>query len=178
MSSERLQLHGADRRRYFAPVFFCGCLAAVCVMLMLTAAFVVDRRDAIAVTVTGGFGLMLSAALGAGILCLQRLELRYLCIPTAHDADSNFELVERLAQASGWQITSTQRGRQLIALTRGTLLQRGEMVAVQFRQQAVLVASICDPSVGFSLIGRRQCIEHRERVRRAVLREIMGGNTG
>jgi hypothetical protein len=33
----------------------------------------------------------------------------------------------------------------------------------------VMVASICDPSVGFSLVGRRRCAEHRGLVRSAVL---------
>ena len=44
----------------------------------------------------------------------------------------------------------------------------GEIVAVKFRQHDVLVASICDPGVGFSLVGRRRCTENRERVRLAV----------
>jgi hypothetical protein len=45
----------------------------------------------------------------------------------------------------------------------------GERVAVRFRGSDVLVASICDPSVGFSLVGRRHCQEHRDIVRTAVL---------
>jgi hypothetical protein len=37
-----------------------------------------------------------------------------------------------------------------------------------------LVASICDPSVGFSLVGRRRCAEHRALVRSAVLQTRAG----
>jgi hypothetical protein len=33
------------------------------------------------------------------------------------------------------------------------------------------VACICDPDVGFSLVGRRRCQQHRELVRQAVLPE-------
>jgi hypothetical protein len=50
----------------------------------------------------------------------------------------------------------------------GSLLTEGEIVAVKFRQSDVLVASICDPGVGFSLVGRRRCLQNREAVRLAV----------
>jgi hypothetical protein len=49
------------------------------------------------------------------------------------------------------------------------MLQEGERVAVQFRDQQVLIACICDPGVGFSLVGRRRCQHNREQVRCAVL---------
>jgi hypothetical protein len=41
------------------------------------------------------------------------------------------------------------------------LLKDGERVTVLFRGGTVLVASICDPRVGFSLSGRRHCLAHR-----------------
>jgi hypothetical protein len=44
-----------------------------------------------------------------------------------------------------------------------------ERVAAQFRGTEVLIASICDPSIGFSLAGRRHCVDHREFVRQVVL---------
>jgi len=41
---------------------------------------------------------------------------------------------------------------------------------VLFRERQVLVACICDPGVGFSLVGRRRGQHNRELVKRAVLR--------
>jgi hypothetical protein len=55
-----------------------------------------------------------------------------------------------------------------VARTPGSVLSEGEIVAVQFRQHDVLVASICDPGAGFSLVGRSRCTQNRELVRRAV----------
>ena len=49
------------------------------------------------------------------------------------------------------------------------MLQLGERVVVVLRGRQVLIASICDPDVGFSLVGRRRCQHHRELVKRAVL---------
>jgi hypothetical protein len=43
-------------------------------------------------------------------------------------------------------------------------------VVVLFRERQVLIACICDPGVGFSLVGRRRCQHNRELVKRAVLR--------
>jgi hypothetical protein len=57
---------------------------------------------------------------------------------------------------------------RLDAETSVSLLDAGERIAVRFRGSDVLVASICDPRVGFSLVGRRHCAEHRELVRQAV----------
>jgi hypothetical protein len=105
------------------------------------------------------------------MLAMQLRELRYLTVPTAFDPESDFELVARLAHSLGWQLTCEQPGRRLDALTKGSLLQRGELVVVQFRPGQVLIASICDPSVGFSLVGRRRCQENRELVKRAILRQ-------
>jgi hypothetical protein len=44
------------------------------------------------------------------------------------------------------------------------------MLVALFRDRQVLIACICDPGVGFSLVGRRRCQQYRELVRRAVLR--------
>jgi hypothetical protein len=111
---------------------------------------------------------VISGALGATILRLQLSELRYLVVSTKADPFENFEVVERLVQSSGWHITAQVPGKCLEARTSGSVLNEGEIVAVKFHQQDVLVASICDPGIGFSLIGRRRCIENRERVRLAV----------
>lgn len=125
-------------------------------------------RDVIAITAAGIFGLLLSGALGAAILRVQLRELCYVLVPTHGDAIANFRAVSRLAASSGWHITSETPGRYLEARTSGSILTEGEIVAVKFREGDVLVASICDPSVGFSLVGRRRCRQNREAVRLAV----------
>jgi len=165
---ERLKLVGLDRAKYFAPVAICIYLAALCVALIITSAFVENMRDVIAITAAGIFGLLLSGSLGAAILRVQLRELRYVRVMTRSDADENFLAVSRLAQSSGWHITSEVPGRCLEARTAGSILTEGEIVAVQFRGSEVLVASICDPGVGFSLVGRRRCVQNREAVRLAV----------
>jgi hypothetical protein len=168
MQAERLQLAGFERVKYFAPVAICGYLSALCVALIITSAFLEHMRDAIAITAAGIFGLLVSGGLGAAILRVQLRELRYIVVPTHADPEENFEAVGRLAQTSGWHVTANEPGRCLEARTQGTVLSEGEIVAVRFRQHDVLVASICDPGVGFSLVGRRRCTENRERVRLAV----------
>lgn len=165
---ERLHLAGFERAKYFAPVAICGYLAALCLALIITSAFLDSIRDAVAITAAGIFGLLVSGGLGAAILRVQLRELRYLVIPTQADADKNFEVVYRMAVDSGWQVTTKVPGRCLEARTPGSMLVEGELVAVRFRQRDVLVACITDPGVGFSLVGRRRCIQHREFVRRAV----------
>jgi hypothetical protein len=165
---ERLHLAGFERVKYFAPVAICAYLAALCAALIITSAFLENIRDAIAITAAGIFGLLVSGGLGAAILRVQLRELRYLVIPTQADADKNFEIVYRMAQESGWQVVTKVPGRCLEARTPGSILVEGELVAVRFRQHDVLVACITDPGVGFSLVGRRRCIQHRELVRRAV----------
>jgi hypothetical protein len=170
MHVERLRLYGADWARYFAPVAFCAYLAAICVALIITSAFLHDRRDALAVSAAAAFGLLLSGALGMGVLGMQLHELRYLSVATRFDSESNFEQVVRLARELGWQRTHEQPGRRLEFRTADSMLQEGERVVVLLREHQVLIASICDPDVGFSLVGRRRCQHHRELVRRAVLR--------
>jgi len=49
------------------------------------------------------------------------------------------------------------------------MFAEGERVYVEFHDREVLVASICDPDVGFSLVGHKRCLQHCDRVRRAVL---------
>ncbi len=165
---ERLQLVGLERAKYFAPVAICGYVAALCVALIVTSAFLDNIRDAIAITAAGIFGLLLSGCLGAAILRVQLRELRYVVVTTQGDPLTNFEAVGRLVQRSGWHVTAQVPGKCLEARTSGSILSEGEIVAVKFRQADVLVASICDPGVGFSLVGRRRCIQNREAVRVAV----------
>ncbi len=146
----------------------CGYLAGLCVALIITSAFVENMKDVLAITAAGIFGLLVSGALGAAILRVQLRELRYLAVATDFDPMASFEAVSRLVQSSGWHITAEVPGRCLEARTSGSILTEGEIVSVKFRQGEVLVACICDPGVGFSLVGRRRCTQNREAVRRAV----------
>lgn len=171
MQAERLKLAGFERVKYFAPVAICGYLAALCVALIITSAFLENMRDAIAITAAGIFGLVVSGGLGAAMLRVQLRELRYVVVPTHADPEENFQAVGRLAETSGWHVTANEPGRCLEARTPGSVLSEGEIVAVRFRQRDVLVASICDPGVGFSLVGRRRCTQNRELVRLAVSSE-------
>src|ERR1700756_2139827 len=94
---ERLHLAGLERAKYFAPVAICAYLAALCVALIITSAFLDSIRDAIAITAAGIFGLLVSGGLGAAILRVQLRELRYVLIPTQADAEKNYETVYRMA---------------------------------------------------------------------------------
>jgi hypothetical protein len=170
MYVERLKLNGSDWARYFAPVAFCAYLAAICLALIVTSAFLHNLREALAVSAAALFGLLLSVALGMGVLGMQLHELRYLSVATAFDVEANFELVIRLARDLGWQLTREQPGRRLEFRTADSMLHQGELVVVLFRERQVLIACICDPGVGFSLVGRRRCQQNRALVRRAVLR--------
>jgi hypothetical protein len=169
MFVERLRLEGADWARYFAPVAFCAYLAAICVALIVTSIFLHNLRDTLAVSAAAAFGLLLSGALGLGVLGMQLHELRYLSVATPFDCESNFARVVRLARELGWQSIHEQPGRRLEFRTADSMLQLGERVVVVLRERQVLIASICDPDVGFSLVGRRRCQHHRELVKRAVL---------
>lgn len=169
MQAERLHLAGFERMKYFAPVAICGYLAALCLALIITSAFLDNIQDAIAITAAGVFGLLLSGGLGAAILRVQLRELRYVVVQAHSGADENFAAVLRMAESSEWKVTVKVPGRCLEARTRGSMLSEGEYVVVRFRQNDVLVACITDPSVGFSLVGRRRCLQHRERVRQAVM---------
>jgi hypothetical protein len=169
MNAERMQLTGVDRIRYFVPTAICIYLAALCAVLIVTSAFLVSMQNAVAVTVAGLFGLLLSGGLGLLFWRAQRRDLQFLRVSTSSDAQSNFEAVRSAVDRAGWRILVQDPARRLDAQTSGALLDVGERVAVQFRDRDVLVASICDPSIGFSLAGRRHCADHREFVRQVVL---------
>jgi hypothetical protein len=137
-------------------------------MLIATSAFLVTVQNAVAVTAAGVFGLALTGGLGLVFWRAQRRDLLYTRLATTGDATTNFDAILSAATAAGWRIVRTDAPRRLDAETSVTLLESGERIAVRFQGSEVLVACICDPSVGFSLVGRRHCAEHRELVRRAV----------
>jgi hypothetical protein len=164
-----LRLQGIDRARYFAPVVFFGFLAALCLALVTVSAFLVTIKDAVAIAGAGMFGLLATAAAGALILHLQLRWLRYTSIPLSTSGDGALAAVRQLAMEAGWRITN-QGPAGLEARTPGSMFDEGERVSVEIRDHEVLVASICDPNVGFSLVGHRRCRQHCERVRQAVLK--------
>jgi len=163
-----MALRPGERARYYAPTAICGYLATLCVLLIVTSRFVVHLQNAVAVTAAGVFGLVLAGGLGLAFWRAQRRDLEFLRIRTASDARSNFDVVRAAVASAGWSVRHESPGSALDAETAGTLLRRGERIAVRFRGGDVLVASICDPEVGFSLVGRRRCAGHRAIVQRAV----------
>jgi hypothetical protein len=169
MTTERLELVGADRARYFVPTAICAYLAILCVVLIITSAFLAHAQNAVAVAAAGVFGLMMTGGLGLLFWRAQRRDLQFVQVKTAADAPSNFAAVRCAATQAGWRIVREDPARRLDAETSATQMDGGERVAVQFRGNEVLVASICAPSVGFSLVGRRHCAENRELVRQSVL---------
>jgi hypothetical protein len=175
---ERLQLAGLDRLRYFLPTAICLYLSLVCAVLIVTAAFLASVQNAVAVAAAGVFGLVLSVGLGLLFWRAQRRDLEYARVSTSADPASNFAAVHIAVTGAGWRIASAQAGRCLEARTKLTLLDAGERIVVQFREHDVLVASICEPSVGFSLVGRRHCAAHRELVRSAVQPTPGGSHAG
>jgi len=168
MRPERLQLVGGDWARYFAPVAICGYVAAICAALIVTSLFLPNRHQGVAVSAAGAFGLMLSCALGAALLFTQLRELRFVAVHSDCDAERQYQRVMALARSQGWRVTDEMLGQRLELRTTGSVLDAGEMVVVQFRPHEVLVASICDPSVGFSLVGQRRCQHNRELVCHAL----------
>jgi hypothetical protein len=168
MNTERMKLAGTDFARYFAPTVIFLYLAIVCLVLVVTSMFLVHYQEAIAVTGAGLFGLLLTGGLGTLFWRAQRRDLLYTRMQTATDAVHNFDAVVSAAKQAGWRIYREEASVRLEASASASLLDAGERIAVQFRGREVLVACICDPSVGFSLVGRRRCAEHRERVRQAV----------
>ena len=163
-----LHLNTADRLRYFAPIAFCAFLCALCLALIITSAFLTTVHDALAIAAAGAFGLLACTALGATFLRVQLRNLRYLSVATSLTPTASFDAVHRLMHQSGWHIVDSQPGRRIEARTSDSLLHHGEIVAVEFRPHEVLVASISDPSVGFSLIGQQRCESNMALVRRAV----------
>jgi hypothetical protein len=168
MRRERLQLVGTDWARYFAPVAICVYIAAICAAMIVTSAFLHNRHESVAISAAGLFGLMMACALGAALLFTQLRELRYISVHAHSDAQAQYQRVLALAQHEGWRITGEQVGQRLEARTTGGVLDAGELVVVQFRADEVLVASICDPSIGFSLVGQRRCQHNRELVVHAL----------
>jgi hypothetical protein len=163
-----MQLGGLDRARYFVPTVICAYLALICLVLIVTSAFLVSLQNAVAVTAAGIFGLSLTAGLGAVFWKAQRRDLQYTRFATRAGASQNFAAVRDAALRARWRIVREDAPRQFEAAASVSLLDAGERIAVRFDGSDVLVASICDPSVGFSLVGRRHCAEHRELVRQAV----------
>lgn len=164
VSAQGLSLTGLERARYFGPVFFCGYLAALCMALVVVSVFVV-MADARAVTAAGLFGFCLSGGLGLWILQSQRRELRYSVVLTRSDARANYQIVRQRAIEVGWRLVADVPGHRLRAETVDSILSRGEIVVVEFQQNEARIASICDPNVGFSLLGRRRCAQNRLLVR-------------
>lgn len=87
---------------------------------------------------------------------------------TRDGARANFAAVRAVALAAGRRTAVEEPGRLLELRTVASVLREGDRVAVRFRDQAVLVASICDLSVGHSLVSSRRCAAHRELVARAL----------
>jgi hypothetical protein len=168
MSRERLHLVGRDWARYFAPVAICVYIAAICAAMIVTSVFLPNRHEGLAISAAGLFGLGLSCAMGALLLYTQIRELRFIAVHTDSDGKMRYQRIVALAHDQGWRITDEQVGERLEARTTGSVLDAGELVVVQFRPDEVLVASICDPSVGFSLVGQRRCAHNRELVVHAV----------
>lgn len=169
MTHERMQLGRADRTRYFAPVAFCGYIALICVTLIVTSAFLPRAANPAALAAVGALGFALSGGLGAAFLHVQLRELRFLTVSTRADSRTNFASVARLARRLGWSVTAEQPGCRLDLRTSDVMLRQSEIVTVQFRYREVRVASICAPDVGYSIVGRRRCQQHREQVLQAVL---------
>ena len=168
MGQNTLRLHGSDRVRYFAPVGLCAFLALLCLGLACVSVLLTSIQQAVAITITGVLGMLGCSIVGALLLRLQLRWLRYHRVPLHSTPEAAWAAVHRLVQQAGWKIASESPGRTLRALTPGSMFDEGERVAVEFESDAVLVASICDPAVGFTLMGQERCRQHCEQVRRAV----------
>ena len=168
MRRERLHLAGSEWVKYFAPVAICCYVAAICVALIVTSAFLPNHYQAISISAAGFFGLLMSCALGALLLFNQLRELRFVAVHTHSPAGDQYRRVVALVQQQGWRVTREQPEQQLEARTASSVLDAGELIVVQFREEEALVACICDPSVGFSLVGKRRCQANRELVAHAL----------
>jgi hypothetical protein len=169
MNVQRMMLSRLDRIRYFVPTVICVCLATLCLVLIVTSAFLDSRQNTVAVATAGVFGLVLTGGLGYLFWWAQRRDLLFTCITTDTDASVNFGAVRDAAIRANWKIVNAVPGSRLEAETSVFLLSVGERVHIRFVDRDVLVACICDPAVGFSLSGRRHCGENRELVRNALL---------
>jgi regulator of protease activity HflC (stomatin/prohibitin superfamily) len=101
MHAERMELTGVDRLRYFVPTAICIYLAALCAVLIVTSAFIVSPQNAVAVTVAGLFGLVMSGGLGLIFWRAQRRDLQFLRVTTASDARSNYAAVRSAVDRAG-----------------------------------------------------------------------------
>jgi hypothetical protein len=164
-----MQLKGTEKARYFIATTICAYLAALCLALIITSAFFSQLSDALAMTATGVFGLLVCASLGFAFFWSQRRELQYEQIDTEADAATNFNRIRAAVLRSGWRILAELPDRQLDAQTPDSRFSAGERVQIRCKDSIVWVASICDPSVGFSLTGRQRCAENRAAVRSALL---------
>jgi hypothetical protein len=164
-----MRVTGFDWWRYFAPSLICSYLVLMCVALLVTSWFLPHNQSSLTIGATAIYGLLFSGLVGWLFLRAQRRDLRFQRIPTETHAASYFVAVRAAILDAGWEIRVERVGAHIEAQTVGTFLLRGERISVEFVGYEVLVASICDPSVGFSLTGRRKCQAHREMVRRVVL---------
>jgi hypothetical protein len=171
MTAQRLELVGLDRVRYFVPTAISLYLAVLCLVLIVTSAFLTNIQSAVAISAAGVFGLILTGGMGALFWHTQRQDLLYVRIPTQASAEANFATVVRVAEAAGWRIVRSNPPDRLEAEANDSMLDAAERIVVDCRGTVVLVASICSPGVGFSLTGRRRCSEHRAMVHRAVVRQ-------
>jgi len=174
MNSERMELAGFERLRYFAPTAICVYLALICLALLVTSAFLGRMQNSAAVAACGVYGLLISGGLGAIFWRAQRGDLRFEHVPTQAGDAANFTVVRAAVLTSGWHIRREVEARLIEAQTLGSVLGTGERILVEFRGGEVLVASICDPTVGFTLSGRRNCRAHRDLIRRVVCDRSLG----
>jgi hypothetical protein len=90
MTTERMELAGADRARYFVPTAICAYLAILCVVLIITSAFLAQAQNAVAVAAAGVFGLLMTGGLGLLFWRAQRRDLQFVQVKTAADATLQF----------------------------------------------------------------------------------------
>ncbi|MBS0376357.1 MAG: hypothetical protein JSR73_17390 [Proteobacteria bacterium] len=164
---EYLELDPAERARYFAPTMICGYLAGLCLALAALSPFL-RWPGAIALTAVGLLGALLLGLLALAVYRAQQRDRRYQRVVTGGDATTNFERLRRVALEAGWRLECEVPGRLLEARTPGALLMEGERVSARFAGSEVRLGSICDPAVGFSLVGRRRCLAHRRRLLAAL----------
>src|ERR1700712_2195926 len=93
MNTQRMALSRLDRIRYFVPTAICVCLAALCLVLIVTSAFLHSRQNAVAVATAGVFGLVLTGGLGYVFWWAQRRDLLFIRIATGCGASINFGAV-------------------------------------------------------------------------------------
>lgn len=169
---EYMQLTRADRARYFAPTMICGYVMTLCAALIVTSAFLRALPDVAALTAAGVFGFILSGGLGLILWRAQRRDLRFVRLKTPHDASNNYLAVRAAVERAGWKVTNEDPDRQLQIETAQDIFAAGDHLVVKFRGREVLIAGICDPGVGFSLVGRRRCAANCDWLRGTVLSDF------